>query len=117
MQGQPATLLHATSGATDIYNNDVLTYTPEATTAIFVPEAVSESTEGTDETISNGEVYFPDTSISVSSQDRVVLGGITYEVTGTSSQWQSPFTQIKTPVLVRVRVVEGAEAHVADGGS
>lgn len=115
MQGQPATLLHATTGTTDQYNNDTLTYTPEATTAIFVPGAVSEATEGTDETITNGEVYFPDTSISVSSQDRVVIGAITYEVTGDPSQWQSPFTSIKTPVLVRVRLVEGAEAHVALG--
>jgi hypothetical protein len=115
MQGQPATLLHATTGEVDKYGNDVLTYAPEATTAVFVPAAVSESTEGTDETISNGEVYFPDTSISVSAQDRVVVGGTTYEVTGTSSQWQSPFTQIKTPVLVRVRVVGGAEAHIAGG--
>jgi hypothetical protein len=113
MQGQPATLLHAAATGRDAYQNDVITYTPEATTAIFVPGAVSEATEGTDETITNGEIYFPDTSISVSSQDRVVIGAITYEVTGDPSQWQSPFTSIKTPVLVRVRLVEGAEAHVA----
>ena len=117
MQGQPATILHATAGATDKYGNDVMAYTPEATTAIFVPGAVSEATEGTDETIANGEVYFPDASVTVGAQDRVVIGGITYEVTGDPSQWQSPFTQIKTPVLVRVRIVEGAEAHVADGGA
>jgi hypothetical protein len=115
MQGQPATLLHASATARDAYQNDILTYTPEDTTVVFVPAAVSESTEGTDETISNGEMYFPDTSVSVSAQDRVVLGATTWEVTGTSSQWQSPFTQIKTPVLVRVRVVGGAEAHIAGG--
>jgi hypothetical protein len=115
MQGQPATLRHAVVAGVDSYGNDLLGYTDEATTAIFVPGAVSESTEGTDETITNGEVYFTDTSISVSAQDRVVIGAITYEVTGTSSQWQSPFTQIRTPVMVHVRVVAGAEAHIAGG--
>lgn len=116
MIGQPVTLLHGAVTSTDGYNNDVVTYTSEQTTAAFVPGARSEATEGTEETITTGEVYFTDLDISVSALDRIVIGSVTFEVTGDPSQWQSPFTQVRSPVMVHVRQVKGAEAHVAQTG-
>jgi len=115
-QGITVTLRSAVTGLPDAYGDDTRTFTAsQAGPCAWVPGATSEATEGTEQVISDGELYMPPGTV-VAPLDQVVILGTLYEVTGRPSAWFSPFTALASPVLVRVRLVTGAAAHSAATG-
>ena len=44
----------------------------------------------------------------VTPEDQIVYEGVTYEVMGAPEAWTSPFTMLRGPVQVHLRVVTGA---------
>lgn len=118
MNGQTVTLLRATQSGTDRYNSAVLTYTPvDVPGCAWVPGQTAEATQGAEEVTFDAECYFPP-GTQISPLDRVTRGGETFEVFGHVSDWISPFSQVRAPIRVRLRRVEGVSAHsVTTGGA
>ena len=116
MTGITVTQLQAAVTGRDDYQNDQTAFTSrQVSGAAWVPGATSEATEGTEQVIATGELYLPP-GTSVTPEDQFTVLGETYQVFGHSSAWQSPWTGIQSPVMVRLRRVTGASAHSAVPG-
>jgi hypothetical protein len=111
--GITVTLLTAAVTGQDAYLNDVYSFTSsDVGPCAWVPGATSEATEGTEQVISDGELYLPP-GTAIKALDQVIILGVQYEVTGKPNAWFSPFTGVASPVMARVRLVTGAAAHSA----
>jgi len=116
VNGQTVTLLRATPGGTDRYNDTVMTYTPEDIPGCaWVPGQTAEATQGAEEVTADAECYLPAGTV-VSPLDRITRNNVTYEVLGAESDWVSPFSQLRAPVRVRLRSVQGVSAHSVSAG-
>jgi hypothetical protein len=116
MIGITVTLMSAAVTGQDDYGRDIYELTSQQISgAAFVPGATSEATEGTEQVIADAEIYLPPGTV-VNPEDQIIVNGTTYQVTGRSSAWQSPYTQIQSPVMARLRIVTGAAAHSAVTG-
>ena len=110
--GVTVTLVHsAVTGRDSNYGNDVRTTTvQEIDGAAFIPGGTSENTEGSIQVTADAEVYLP-AGTQVSPEDQIIYQGVTYNVDGAPGTWTSPFTAMRGPVLVRLRVVTGASGR------
>lgn len=114
--GVTVTLRSSYVSGRDEYGNDVKqTTVTEVSGCAFAPGSGSaigttEDTQGTDQVTAAAELFMP-AGTPVTSQDQVVYEGVTYEVMGAPSSWTSPFTALRGPVMVRLRVVTGASGR------
>jgi hypothetical protein len=116
VNGQTVTLSRPTQTGTDRYNDPVWTWTDtDIAGCAWVPRETSEATQGAEEVTFDAECYLPP-GTAVSPLDRITRNGETFEVFGHVSDWISPFTQVRAPVRVRVRRVQGVSAHSVSAG-
>ena len=73
----------------------------------FAPGGSAEDIQGTEQVTADAELYMPSGTV-VTPEDQIIYQGVTYQVTGAPSSWTSPFTALRGPVMVRLKVVTGA---------
>lgn len=109
--GVVVTLIHSEVTGRDGWGNDQrTTTTTEVSGCAFIPGGTSENIEGTIQVTADAEVYMPAGTV-VSPEDQILYQGVTYNVDGEPGTWTSPFTAVKGPVLVRLKVVTGASGR------
>ena len=92
----------------DAFGNDVRAVTStEVGGCAFVPGGTAENIQGTIQVTADAELYMP-SGTAVTPEDQIVYRGVTYRVMGAPSTWTSPFTALRGPVMVRLKVVTGA---------
>lgn len=93
--------------AQDRYGNRTTTTTATISGCGFAPGASSEMLDARDEITEVGTLYMP-TGSAIGPTDRVTLpDGTTWEVTGTPSPWQNPFTGWAPGIAVPLKHVTG----------
>ena len=111
--GVTVTLRSSYVSGQDQYGNDVRqTTVSEVGGCAFVPGSgaaigTTENLQGTDQVTAAAELFMPAGTV-VTPEDQVVYEGVTYEVMGAPEAWTSPFTMLRGPVQVHLRVVTGA---------
>lgn len=121
---QPIVLVTRTVAARDGYGNDVYGQAATVVTGAFAPGGSTEQVQGQDLIVTQPTVYLPP-GTDVTALDAVVVDpvladdgtpttdesgallGEHYDVDGTPSSWQSPFTSWNPGVEVRLRRVTG----------
>lgn len=118
MIGETVVLQRWSTTGTNAYGNEIATFTDQVISgAVWQPGQTSEATQGAEETTADARCYLP-AGTAVSPLDRIVRAGETFEVQGERSDWTSPWTSVRAPVMVRVRRVQGVSAHsVTSGGA
>lgn len=104
----PVTLVRGTVTGRDPYGQDVRTTTETVVPGCVVWPATSgsEATQGQDVITDTLVCLFPP-GTTVSATDWVRFLGLTYEVTGTSFDWESPLTGASRGVQANMRAVTG----------
>lgn len=111
--GVTVTLLSSSVSGRDEYGADVRQLTSsEISGCAFVPGSGSaigttEDIQGTIQVTADAECYLPSGTI-VTPEDQIRYQGVTYRVWGAPESWTSPFTALRGPVMVRLKVVTGA---------
>jgi hypothetical protein len=113
-RGEYVTYLAAYVSGQDDRGNDVTSYrASQVGPCAFVPNAEAEAMIGTRQVTSSDSIYLP-AATPVSPLDRIQRqNGEVYEVVGESSPHMSPFTGLTAPLLVKLRRITGATAHLA----
>ena len=92
----------------DAFGNDVRAVTStEVGGCAFVPGGTAENIQGTIQVTADAELYMPSGTV-VTPEDQITYMGVTYKVMGAPASWTSPFTNLRGPVMVRLKVVTGA---------
>jgi hypothetical protein len=106
--GVTVTLLSSSVTTRDEFGNDVRNVTSsEVGGCAFAPGGTTENIQGTDQVAADAELYMPSGTV-VTPEDQVRYQGVTYQVMGAPASWTSPFTALRGPVMVRLKVVTGA---------
>lgn len=109
VNGEIVTLLTPTSG-TDRYGDTAANWTAPEATAVpgcaVAPRASTETTADGDRVIIGLTVYLPP-GTAVTSKQRVVVRGETYEVVGEPGEWRSPYTGWAPGTEIALQRVEG----------
>lgn len=106
--GVTVTLRSSYVSGQDVYGNDVRQVTvTEVGGSAFVPGGTAENIQGTIQVEADAELYMPSGTV-VTPEDQIVYQGVTYRVMGAPATWTSPFTALRGPVMVRLKVVTGA---------
>lgn len=109
--GVTVTLVRKTKSGEDRWHNSTYDTTSEVISGVvWVPMQTSESTQGAEQVIGNGQFYLPVGTV-LDSLSEILFDGKTYQVQGDPEQWTSPFSGTRTPVRVNVREVTGGAAH------
>jgi hypothetical protein len=106
--GVTVTLLSSAVTTVDEFGNDVRNVTSsQVGGCAFIPGGTAENIQGTIQVTADAELYMP-SGTAVTPEDQIVYRGVTYRVMGAPSTWTSPFTALRGPVMVRLKVVTGA---------
>lgn len=106
--GVTVTLLSSSVTTRDEYGNDVRNATSsEVSGCAFVPTSTAEDIQGTTQVTADAELYMPAGTV-VTPEDQIRYQGVTYRVMGAPQAWTSPFTALRGPVAVKLKVVTGA---------
>lgn len=104
---------------TDRRGNEIITWTGHpVSSCVFVPQAETEATSGTEQVTSLAELYVPVDEPAGFLDRWQMPDGSLYEQTGNSSAWKSPWSGISSPKMLHLKMVTGAGAHapVESGG-
>ena len=106
--GVTVTLRSSTVTGQDQYGVDVRQVTSsEVSGCAWIPGGTAENIQGTIQVTADAECYLPSGTI-VTPEDQITYQGVTYRVMGAPATWTSPFTNLRGPVMVRLKVVTGA---------
>lgn len=105
--GQTVTLQQRTVTGVDADGNDTYTATStDVTGCAFNPGPSIETVQGQDMIVDTPTLYMPAGTV-VSAYDRLVVAGVTYEVSGSPNFWKSPFSGWDPGVVVSLKGVSG----------
>lgn len=104
--GQPIVVEHRAASGRDGDGNTTWTVTTQTVTGAFAPGGSVERVQGQDVVVAQPTVYLPE-GTAVAATDRVQVGGVTYEVSGSPNPWTNPFTGWAAGVEVKLVAVTG----------
>lgn len=104
--GQIVTLVRRVKSGRDPFGNDVWSETRTDVRGVYSPGGSTEIVQGQDLVISQPTVALPP-RVDLTAVDAVEVNGDVYEVEGSPSAPQSPFTSWQPGVIVKLRRVTG----------
>jgi hypothetical protein len=108
--GRMVTLRHRFVSGQDDYGNDTYDYTDEEVGPCSIQQANSRETTTFSDQVLTGIIVFMPWGTEVDYEDRMIVDGDEYEITGDPDHWQSPFSGNTAPIRVSGLLAKGASS-------
>jgi len=106
--GRMITVIHRKVSGRDEFGNDTYTETTMQVGPCAIQPGSSRETIDFNDQVNSAVIVYMPYGTDVKYIDAMIVDGVTYEVSGKTESWQSPFSGHTSPVRVYGTEVEGA---------